>query len=136
MSACFVIASYKRSGVVLIKISYTRSMSILQITSEFRKRGSDTSAVFADPPFVDALNWNGVEVVLLVASRATHYDQMCLFQNSQMLHHAESSHAVEMRRQLRQRLAVVCKQRIEDDPAARIGQRLKNIQRIRLYVTE
>ena len=103
-------------------------MSFLQITREFRKRRCDAPAIFADPPFVDALDRNGVEIVQFVPSNATHHHEMRLFEYPQVLHHPEPGHVRETCRQVRQRLSVVLEQRIQDDATTRIGKRLKDIQ--------
>ena len=86
--------------------------------------------VFADPALVDLVQRHRIEIMQLLAPAPDDGDQVCRFQQQQMLGHRLPRH-VEVFAQFAQRLPVALVQFIEQLSAARIRQRFEHCIHLR-----
>jgi hypothetical protein len=75
---------------------------------------------------VDEPDGNGVEVVELASAVTAGRDQVGPFQDVEVAHDAEAGHRRQVGTQLADRLRVSLEEAIEQQPAARIGQRAEH----------
>src|SRR5690606_41200877 len=84
-----------------------------------------TLAVLVDPPVVDRLDGNRVQVVELLAPHLPGHDQPGLLEHLEMLHHPETGH-LQARFQLGERPAVSLVEQVEKVPTGRVGECLED----------
>ena len=82
--------------------------------------------VAGDPALGDVVDGRRVEVVQLLPAAADGRDEVGRLQHGEVLAHRLAGH-VQPRAQLAQRLAVALVEAVEQDPAARVGQRLEHV---------
>ena len=101
------------------------------VTFQVQQHGRDAGSlgVLADPPFVDLLDRDRVEVVELLPALPSRGDDAGVLQDAEVLGDAEPGHlrpGLDEVRQLRERAAVPLEERVHQQPADGICQRLEH----------
>jgi hypothetical protein len=100
-------------------------MLLLQCGLQVRKRRHAALRVFVDPPVVDQPNGHRVQEVQLLPARPARDDEACVFEDAQVLHHAEARH-LQLGLELGERAAVTRKEQVEEEAARPVGDRLEH----------
>jgi hypothetical protein len=116
----------------LVTTACSNTALLLDMTFQGHQGARATLGVLADPPVVDLLDRDRVEVAVLLATDASGHDEPGVLEHAKMLHHAESRHVVrEGGSELVHRLPLVREEPVEDPPPRRIGKRLKYLIQLR-----
>jgi hypothetical protein len=86
----------------------------------------DRLGVSADPPVVDEPDWDRIEVVELLPSNPAGRQQTGVFEDAEVLHHAESGHR-QVVLELSERLAISLEEAVQQQSAVWIRQRSKDL---------
>ena len=134
----FILATPEQIWEAITKPEFTTRYfygARIEVTPEWRRTyspdGSDewgegaVLGVLVDPPVVDQADRHGVEEVELLPARSARDDETGLFEDAQVLHHAEARH-LQLGLELGQRAAVTLEEPVEQEPARRIGECLEH----------